>query len=204
MFTWLSFGSALPSKVAQFSVGANTPSPLQGRTALLLCPRLQKKCGVLRRTQLLAQVRVAQRPYKQKLPVGVAHVHGRQQLVLIEQTSQNRQATQTRGKIGCRGDRVERQQPQGGVGRIHDTMHPLADDLADALCALTGGCRDGLAGTGAELVCHQRRQQQHGQHHHRGTQHLKADGDAPPPRLLRSHSGAERLVTVGIGTRGAL
>jgi hypothetical protein len=24
LFTWLSFGSALPSKVAQFSVGANT------------------------------------------------------------------------------------------------------------------------------------------------------------------------------------
>lgn len=25
MFTWLSFGSAQPSKVAQFSVGANSP-----------------------------------------------------------------------------------------------------------------------------------------------------------------------------------
>jgi hypothetical protein len=25
LFTWLSFGSALPVKVAQFSVGANTP-----------------------------------------------------------------------------------------------------------------------------------------------------------------------------------
>mgnify|MGYP002661743344 CR=1 FL=1 len=28
MFTWLSFGSALPSKVAQFSVGANTVGAL--------------------------------------------------------------------------------------------------------------------------------------------------------------------------------
>ncbi|MBA4175358.1 MAG: hypothetical protein C0505_02155 [Leptothrix sp. (in: Bacteria)] len=31
MFTWLSFGSALPSKVAQFSVGANTTGPVGRR-----------------------------------------------------------------------------------------------------------------------------------------------------------------------------
>ena len=29
MFTWLSFGSALPSKVAQFSVGANNNAPTE-------------------------------------------------------------------------------------------------------------------------------------------------------------------------------
>ena len=29
MFTWLSFGSALPSKVAQFSVGANKEKGIQ-------------------------------------------------------------------------------------------------------------------------------------------------------------------------------
>jgi hypothetical protein len=30
LFTWLSFGSALPSKVAQFSVGANRLASLPG------------------------------------------------------------------------------------------------------------------------------------------------------------------------------
>lgn len=33
MFTWLSFGSALPSKVAQFSVGANRAMPEWMETA---------------------------------------------------------------------------------------------------------------------------------------------------------------------------
>ena len=58
MFTWLSFGSAQPSKVAQFSVGANIRSPLARRHAQAATVAL-RRCACRHRVWRGPEVRPA-------------------------------------------------------------------------------------------------------------------------------------------------
>ena len=149
------------------------PAPDQRRTsALLFGDGLDEERSTFGHTLLFAQSRLAQRPHQQKLPIWVADIQRRQQQGVLQQARQHRQTAQALGQSGGSGNRVVRQQPHDGVCRVDDALHALGNQHADALGAVARGRDDGFARTAADLVGHQRGQQQHGQHDDRGGQHL--------------------------------
>ena len=182
-----------------------TPAPHHARQATLSRHGLHQVRRFGRCIQPHPQGLVAHRSHQQKLPVRVTDEHCRQQLVLLQQPRQHRQTPQPCWQGGRRGHRVERQQADGGIGRVHDAVYPFGNELADALRTLVRRRNDGLARAGADLVHQQRCQQQHGGDHHGGDQDLKGDGDAAPPWQVAAlahrssartakHSGRRRVL----------
>ena len=177
------------------------PAPHQAhqtRRAALPRHRLHQECSLRRRLKPCPQRSVAQRTHEQKLPVGIPDEDRRQQSVLLQQAHKHRQAAQPRLEGGGRSNGIKREQPQRGIRRVDDMVHPLADQQADVLRTVVRRRDDGLPRAGAYLVDQEHREQQHGRYHHRGNHHLERNGDAPPPGQF----GPSRIRRTGTGAVG--